>query len=92
MDVVVRKRTLERLGLARYGAVHENLPPARLYEMAVHEEGAKIVASGALATSSGAKTGRSPKDKRIVDNAWITVRRITETEAKETVGIEPNAK
>lgn len=32
----------------------------------LYEEGSHIVASGALATLSGAKTGRSPKDKRIV--------------------------
>src|SRR3954466_93914 len=46
----------------------QNAAPARLYELAVSEEGAAIVASGALATYSGEKTGRSPKDKRIVEN------------------------
>ena len=46
----------------------QNAAPARLYELAVSEEGAAIVASGALATFSGEKTGRSPKDKRIVEN------------------------
>jgi phosphoenolpyruvate carboxykinase (ATP) len=39
-----------------------------LYEEAVTSEHANIVSSGALATYSGAKTGRSPKDKRIVEN------------------------
>lgn len=40
------------------------------------EPGTHLVNSGALATLSGAKTGRSPKDKRIVkeldsqDNIW----------------------
>jgi phosphoenolpyruvate carboxykinase (ATP) len=53
-----------------------NLPPGRLYELAVAAEGAMITASGALATSSGKKTGRSPRDKRIVagpdgpDDIW----------------------
>jgi ATP-dependent phosphoenolpyruvate carboxykinase len=38
------------------------------YEHALrHEEGSFITSTGALAVSSGAKTGRSPADKRIVD-------------------------
>jgi phosphoenolpyruvate carboxykinase (ATP) len=48
--------------------VMRNAPPALLYEHAVLREGAAIVASGALATWSGEKTGRSPKDKRIVED------------------------
>jgi phosphoenolpyruvate carboxykinase (ATP) len=47
-------------------AVLKNPAPARLYELAVAQEGAAILSSGALATFSGEKTGRSPKDKRIV--------------------------
>lgn len=38
-----------------------------LYEQAVkYEKGSFITSSGALATLSGAKTGRSPRDKRVV--------------------------
>ncbi|MFI5461032.1 MAG: phosphoenolpyruvate carboxykinase (ATP) [Isosphaerales bacterium] len=48
--------------------VLRNAPPALLYEHAVAREGAAILSSGALATFSGTKTGRSPTDKRIVDN------------------------
>src|SRR5260370_40337773 len=48
--------------------VLRNASPARLYEDAVARERAAILASGALATFSGSKTGRSPKDKRIVAN------------------------
>ena len=48
--------------------VLRNLAPARLYELAVCGEGAVITSSGALATYSGKKTGRSPKDKRVVEN------------------------
>lgn len=53
-----------------------NPAPARLYEDGIIREQAAITASGALSTSSGEKTGRSPKDKRIVehpdskDNIW----------------------
>jgi phosphoenolpyruvate carboxykinase (ATP) len=45
-----------------------NATPARLYEFAVQDNDAVIADSGALATRSGDKTGRSPKDKRIVDD------------------------
>ncbi|TQD70974.1 hypothetical protein C1H46_043497 [Malus baccata] len=39
----------------------------KLYEQAIkYEKGSFITASGALATLSGAKTGRSPRDKRVV--------------------------
>ena len=43
-----------------------NAPPALLYEEAVGRERAGIVSSGAIAIRSGAKTGRSPKDKHVV--------------------------
>ncbi|KAI7730950.1 hypothetical protein M8C21_002537 [Ambrosia artemisiifolia] len=44
-----------------------NLSPAELYEQAIkYEKGSFITSSGALATLSGAKTGRSPRDKRVV--------------------------
>ncbi|CAN1159466.1 Phosphoenolpyruvate carboxykinase (ATP) 1 [Linum perenne] len=54
-----------------------NLSPAELYEQAIkYEKGSFITARGALATLSGAKTGRSPRDKRVVrddtteDDLW----------------------
>ncbi|KAL1942780.1 hypothetical protein VTO73DRAFT_5020 [Trametes versicolor] len=46
--------------------IKRNAPPAVLYEDAVRNEGAIISSSGALINFSGKKTGRSPKDKRIV--------------------------
>eukprot|EP00887_Chlorella_sp_A99_P003914 scaffold11.g3914.t1 len=47
--------------------VYHNLAPAELYEHALkYEPSTHITATGALATLSGAKTGRSPKDKRVV--------------------------
>tara|TARA_B100001750_G_scaffold68195_1_gene54273 strand:+ start:5479 stop:7050 length:1572 start_codon:yes stop_codon:yes gene_type:complete len=46
-----------------------NLRPARLYEIGTSLEGAQISSTGALAANSGAKTGRSPKDKRVVKNS-----------------------
>jgi ATP-dependent phosphoenolpyruvate carboxykinase len=53
-----------------------NAPTSELYEDAIRFEGAIISASGALINFSGKKTGRSPKDKRIVfeetskDHIW----------------------
>jgi phosphoenolpyruvate carboxykinase (ATP) len=59
--------------LARHGItarhVLRNPPVPRLYEHAVRWDAALISDTGALATSSGAKTGRSPLDKRIVRDA-----------------------
>ena len=57
--------------LDKYGIdverVIRNAPPARLYEEAImYEPGTAITATGALIARSGEKTGRSPKDKRIV--------------------------
>jgi phosphoenolpyruvate carboxykinase (ATP) len=47
--------------------IHHNLPPSELYEHAIrYEKGASIAEDGALVAYSGVKTGRSPKDKRIV--------------------------
>ena len=47
--------------------VHRNLPLGALYEHAVsYEKDVNIVDNGALAACSGIKTGRSPKDKRVV--------------------------
>src|SRR5688500_5314024 len=50
--------------------IHHNLPPSALYEHAIRfEKDARIAEGGALVAYSGAKTGRSPKDKRIVRNS-----------------------
>jgi phosphoenolpyruvate carboxykinase (ATP) len=47
--------------------IHRNLPPSALYEHAIrYEKDASIAENGALVAYSGVKTGRSPKDKRVV--------------------------
>jgi phosphoenolpyruvate carboxykinase (ATP) len=57
--------------LSKYGIkvtnVLRNASPALLYELALRRGEGEITSSGALAARSGARTGRSPKDKRIVD-------------------------
>src|SRR5262249_53922444 len=50
----------------RVADVVHNAAPARLYEDALLHDGGRISSSGALVSLSGAKTGRSPKDKRVV--------------------------
>src|SRR5260370_38441185 len=58
--------TLEQHGLT-VADVHHNLPPSALYEHAIRfEKDASIAENGALVAYSGVKTGRSPKDKRVV--------------------------
>jgi phosphoenolpyruvate carboxykinase (ATP) len=50
--------------------IHRNLSPSKLYEHAIrHEKDASIAENGALVAYSGVKTGRSPKDKRVVKNS-----------------------
>ena len=60
------------LDLKPYGIsvsrVLRNASAPRCYEDAITREHAAITSAGALINSSGAKTGRSPKDKRIVKN------------------------
>ncbi len=60
--------SLKSLGL-NVETVHRNLPPSELYEHAIrYEQGSRIADSGALVAYSGEKTGRSPKDKRVVEH------------------------
>lgn len=58
---------LSRNGL-KVSHVVRNATTALLYEFAILEREAVIASSGALVTRSGEKTGRSPKDKRIVES------------------------
>ena len=66
-----RKESMSTFTLEQHqltvGEVHRNLPPSSLYEHAIrYEKDASIAENGALVAYSGAKTGRSPKDKRVV--------------------------
>ncbi|QDT65710.1 phosphoenolpyruvate carboxykinase (ATP) [Calycomorphotria hydatis] len=65
---------MSSLDLTQYGLnvdeVRRNLVPAQLYVEALRDDPkCNIAATGALIAYSGVKTGRSPKDKRIVRHA-----------------------
>ena len=92
MDVAVRTMTLERLGVERFGAVHENLPPARLVEAAVRRREGMLAGSGALVVKTGKRTGRSAKDKFVVEDdltrdkvAWGATNKPFSSEAFEAL-------
>ncbi len=69
---MAKKFSLEAHGI-HVDTVIRNASPAVLYERALrHEKGSAITATGALVAMSGTKTGRSPKDKRIVDEEGST--------------------
>ncbi len=92
MDVAVRKATLEQVGMTSYGAVHENLPPARLVEAAVRRREGVLAENGALVAKTGDRTGRSPKDRFVVEDEvtrdkvdWGTVNKPFSTRAFEAL-------
>ena len=65
-------KRIDQITQGRFPAdVHRNAAPAKLYEHAVLFDGGKITRSGGLAAISGKKTGRSPRDKRIVSQDSI---------------------
>lgn len=67
---------MKPFSLTQYGIdtpeVVRNATAPLLYESAIrHEKGSAITSTGALVALSGAKTGRSPNDKRIVTQPGI---------------------
>ncbi len=63
--------SLDRQGIS-VADLHRNASPAFLYEAALRfEKGSTISSTGALIAYSGKKTGRSPTDKRIVDEPEV---------------------
>ncbi|PJF39828.1 MAG: phosphoenolpyruvate carboxykinase (ATP) [Phototrophicales bacterium] len=58
---------LDVYGLGEVKQVHWNLSPAELYEHALRNREGRLTNKGALCVLTGQYTGRSPKDKFIVD-------------------------
>ncbi|HET6361125.1 MAG TPA: phosphoenolpyruvate carboxykinase (ATP), partial [Gemmatimonadota bacterium] len=62
---------MEKHGLAPRKDVHRNLPAPALVEHAIRRGEGLLVRSGALATTTGARTGRSPDAKFLVDDGEV---------------------
>jgi len=63
--------SLDKQGIT-VSEIHRNASPAFLYEAALrYEKGSTISSTGALIAYSGKKTGRSPTDKRVVDEPEV---------------------
>ncbi|GCE46421.1 phosphoenolpyruvate carboxykinase (ATP) [Thermosporothrix hazakensis] len=68
MTMMMSRKALEDYGLVNLGTIHWNLPPAELVEHALERKEGLLAANGALRATTGAHTGRSPKDKYIVSS------------------------
>ncbi|MDO4566015.1 MAG: phosphoenolpyruvate carboxykinase (ATP) [Oscillospiraceae bacterium] len=62
---------IEKLGIIGAKTVHRNLTPAQLVEAALRRGEGLLSKSGALVVTTGKYTGRSPKDKFIVDSKGV---------------------
>jgi len=67
IDEVMRTQLAE-LGLSGSGAVHRNLPPAELIARSLARGEGILAANGALVVKTGEPSGRSPKDRFIVED------------------------
>ena len=62
-------RELEALGIGRGERAYVDLSPAELVEHAIRRGEAQLTSDGALTATTGQYTGRSPKDKFVVQRA-----------------------
>ena len=62
---------IEKLGIINTKTIYRNLSPAQLTEAALRRNEGILSSTGALVVTTGKYTGRSPKDKFIVDTPAI---------------------
>ena len=62
---------LGKHGLYNMASVHWNLSAPALYQEAIRRGEGVVTAGGALTVNTGVHTGRSPKDKYIVDTPSV---------------------
>lgn len=60
--------SLENSGVTNAGTVYWNQAPAKLYEQTIERGEGEIASSGGLVVQTGEFTGRSPKDKFVVED------------------------
>ncbi len=68
MTMLMSRKALEEYGLVNLGTIHWNLPPAQLVECALARLEGQLASNGAFCATTGAYTGRTPKDKSIVSH------------------------
>jgi phosphoenolpyruvate carboxykinase (ATP) len=62
------KASLDSIGLQQVAAAHWNLTPAELVEECIIRGEGQLTNTGALAADTGEFTGRSPKDRFVVQD------------------------
>ena len=85
-------KALEKLGIVNMAQIYRNLTPAQLIEYALTKGEGVLSSTGALVVTTGKYTGRSPKDKYIVDTpgihnkiAWGNVNKPIEKEKFDSI-------
>lgn len=85
-------KDLEKLGIVNVAKIYRNLTPSELIEHALSRKEGTLSETGALVVTTGKYTGRSPKDKYIVDTpgvhekiAWGNVNRPIEKEKFDSI-------
>ncbi|MBO8141331.1 MAG: phosphoenolpyruvate carboxykinase (ATP) [Firmicutes bacterium] len=73
-DVTAKADTVVQAILAGAGELHHNLSPAQLVEKALLRGEVRLASNGAAVAATGKYTGRSPKDKYVVRDAWTAER------------------
>ena len=66
-DAMIDQDKISGLDVGGSASLRRGLAAAALVQMAVRDGEGSLVADGALATTTGPHTGRSPKDRFIVD-------------------------
>jgi phosphoenolpyruvate carboxykinase (ATP) len=69
LGIFNREHGAEAFGFRELSKIHWNFEAPRLYEEAMQRREAVLAQGGALVAETGVHTGRSPKDKFIVNDA-----------------------